>query len=127
MAAPTVHLTPVFVEPTIAHSLLRAESYVAIAVLELLVAAALVYVFFGSDVLLLLRRPGAAESPLGRFAEASLRCTAAGGLVIDGVGPAPVPALALDGRPVVLRDCGGLLHRINGPRKVHLVDVLGRR
>ncbi|WZD65270.1 membrane protein [Pseudocowpox virus] len=127
MAAPTpvVHLTPVFVEPTIAHSLLRAESYLAIAVVELLLALALALVFFRDELGALFRRAPRAPSPLDAYLQASLVCE--GDALVIELPEGRLPALALDGRPIAFPGCAGLLHRINGPRKVRLVDVLGGR
>ncbi|AYN60998.1 membrane protein [Orf virus] len=128
MAAPTtpvVHLTPVFVEPTIAHSLLRAETYLAIAVLELVLALALALVFFRDELGALFRRAPRAPSPLDAYLQASLVCD--GDALLIELPEGRVPALALDGRPVAFPGCESLLYRINGPRKVRLVDVLGGR
>ncbi|ASC55589.1 putative membrane protein-like protein [Seal parapoxvirus] len=122
---PVVHFTPVFVEPTIAHSLLRSESYVALAVLELTVALALVYAFFSDEIKALFARARKTPSPLEPYAQAALACT--GNALVLELPEGRVPALALNGQPVVFAGCDSVLRRINGPRKVHLVDVLGRR
>ncbi|AAR98408.1 ORF051 putative membrane protein [Bovine papular stomatitis virus] len=123
-AAPVVNLTPVFVEPTIAHSLLRSEPYLTLVVLELLLALALTYLFFGDELRSALRGRQRPPSPLDAYGEASLACDG-DALMIELPG-GRLPALALDGRPVAFPGCDGVLRRINGTRKVRLVDVLGR-
>ncbi|AIZ77302.1 hypothetical protein SB87_gp049 [Parapoxvirus red deer/HL953] len=122
---PVVHLTPVFVEPTIKHSLLRSGPYLLLAALQLALALALAYFFFGDEARAVLRRARRDPSPLDAYANAELGCD--GDRLMLALPEGRVPALALDGRPVALADCAGLLRRINGPRAVRLVDVLGRR
>ncbi|CCD83241.1 subunit of the poxvirus multiprotein entry-fusion complex [Squirrelpox virus] len=126
MSAPRpLILTPVFVEPTIKHTLLRETRYTGLVVLELIVAVLLLLIFFRTELGSVFSRAASAPDPLERFRKARLECAADGGLMIAGLGARPRPALAGDGRPIRPADCAAVLRSVNnGPLAVSLDDVL---
>ncbi|ABI99228.1 membrane protein [White-tailed deer poxvirus] len=123
-----IYFTPVFVEPTIKHSLLNAYKYTYIVLFEVLFVAFLLYLFFRSEIMMLLNyKNDMVKDPLEKFLKTSLSCNG-DKLIINKLpnSSSNVNALAINRTPITNKNCKALLQSINGSQQVSLNDILRR-
>ncbi|AGU99742.1 m59R [Myxoma virus] len=124
-----IYFTPVFVEPTIKHSLLNVYRYTYIILFELAVIALLIFLFFKTEFNMLLRNTvDLANDPIKQFTSTSLMCKGNALFIKHMPNSTELkPALAINRKQIVHENCAALLQSINGSRKVSLNDILERR
>nr|WGO62692.1 MV entry-fusion complex protein [Wadden Sea poxvirus] len=126
-----IYLSPVFVEPKIKHSLLNAYNYIYIIIFELILTIVLIYIFFKTEIKMLLNNiydNNYTYDYFDIFKNARLVCDNEN-MLITGYRKKSnkVYALSLDGNPIKYKDCNKLLKSINGSYTVSINDVLYRR
>ncbi|QHR82603.1 MV entry-fusion complex protein [Brazilian porcupinepox virus 1] len=125
MEKPTnIYFTPVFLEPTLKHSLLNAYKYTFIIIFEIFTVVLLLYIFFRTEIKMLFSKDNFYSiDKLDKYKNAKLLCNGKN-LYITGIGKESVSALDINKNPIIYDDCLNLLKSINGSRKVSLDNIL---
>ncbi|ABQ43694.1 IMV membrane protein [Tanapox virus] len=122
-----LYFTPVFIEPTLKHSLLNSYKYTFIIFIEIIVVVTLMFIFFKTEIILAFNKTKVVNNPIDKFKDTFLFCKEnkmmIGGLPNNNV----TEALTTDKIPIVVDNCEDILKSINGSHKVSLNDILRRR
>ncbi|ADT91096.1 MV entry-fusion complex protein [Cotia virus SPAn232] len=121
----TFYFTPVFLEPTLKHSLLNIYKYTFIIVFEIFTVLILIFIFFKSEIKMLFFNDYINDSMFKTLMKTSLSCNG-NNLVISGLpNKNNVNALYIDNKkPIIYDKCNEVLMSINGSHKIYLNDIL---
>ncbi|APG58281.1 protein L5 [BeAn 58058 virus] len=119
------YFTPVFLEPTIKHSLLNIYKHTFIIVFEIFTILLLIFIFFKSEIKMLFLKDDKNDTIFNTLMKTSLSCNG-NNLVISGLpNKSNVNALYIDNKkPIIYDKCNEVLMSINGSHKIHLNDIL---
>ncbi|AAL69800.1 SPV061 hypothetical protein [Swinepox virus] len=129
MESRNINFTPVFIEPTLKHSLLNIYKYNYIIIFEIIIVILLVYIFFKSEIIMLISyKDDISINPIDNFSKSWLSCDG-NKLVINNLPNTngTKTALAINRQDITYKDCNFLLQSINGSSKISLNDVLRRQ
>ncbi|URN73252.1 putative membrane protein [Lumpy skin disease virus] len=121
-----IYFTPVFIEPTIKHSLLQSYKYTYIIIFEIITVMVLLFLFFKSEIHMLFKfKQQKVISPIDKFSKTTLYCKE-NKLFISGLPNTMYSkeALSLNRQPITYKYCNDLLQSINGSQQVSINDIL---
>ncbi|QHG62624.1 membrane protein [Cetacean poxvirus 1] len=107
-----ITFNPVFIEPTIKHTLLLTYSYIYIIVFELVFVLLLIYIFFYNEIAIFFTPGMTVSNPLNVVKQSKLLCKN-NDLYIKLPNYKIVSAISLNGQPISYNKCEELISSLN--------------
>ncbi|AAR07420.1 64R [Yaba monkey tumor virus] len=122
-----LYFTPVFIEPTLKHSLLNSYKYTFIIFFEIFIVIILMFIFFKTEIIMSFDKVQSINNPIDKLKNTFLFCKE-NKMMIGGLpNNITTEALSVNKLPIVIDNCEDILMSINGSHKVSLDDIFRRQ